>query len=131
MKPSNIEITLIGNDPPLAYLISRFAEQSGCRVVVLQVIPTVEEIWARKPGMILFLSMESLESAKALMRELADGEIPVVVCASVSDEARARELGADHCLVHPLTYDGFMAAFLGEDPSGISGPVCDKPQTDG
>ena len=47
------------------------------------------------------------------MAGLAGGEIPVVVCASIAEEARARELGADHCLLHPFTYDGFLAALTG------------------
>jgi DNA-binding response OmpR family regulator len=32
------------------------------------------------------------------------------VCSSVNDQARVHELGADFCLVHPLTYDRFLAA---------------------
>jgi hypothetical protein len=30
----------------------------------------------------------------------------------VIEEARARELGADYCLLHPLTYDDFQKALL-------------------
>lgn len=127
MKPSNTEITMIGNDPSLAYLISRFAEQSGCRLSVLKGIPSVEEIWVRKPWLVLFSSMDSLESAQGLVSELAGGDIPVGVCASVGDEARAHELGADHCLLHPLTYDGFMAALMENGLAGISEAGRDEP----
>jgi hypothetical protein len=28
----------------------------------------------------------------------------------MGDEKRARELGADYCMVHPLTFPDFMAA---------------------
>lgn len=120
MKPSKPKIILIGNNPSLAYLISRFAEQIGCQITVLKGIPLVEEIWTKKPWLVLFSSMDSLESAQGLVSELAGSEIPVGVCASVGDEVRAHELGADHCLLHPLTYDGFMAALMENGLAGIS-----------
>jgi hypothetical protein len=60
-----------------------------------------------KPATILFTSIESLEAAQLLVTGLANCDIPVLVCCSVADEARVRELGADHCLLHPLTYEGF------------------------
>jgi len=127
VKPSNVEIILIGSDLSLAYLISRFAEQSGYRVTVLKDIPAAAEIWARSPRLILFSSMDSLELAQALMGELSDGEIPVGVCASLSDEARAYDLGADHCLLHPLTYDAFMATFAGDSPDNSLEPRQNEP----
>jgi hypothetical protein len=53
--------------------------------------------------------MEHLEAAQALIADLANADISVLVCSSVSDQARASELGADHCLLHPVSYDGFLA----------------------
>jgi len=110
MNASKAEITLIGRDPSLTYLLRRFAEQSGYRVAAVDVIPTAEQIRARKPALVLFASMESLAMAQDLVNELANGDIPVGVCAAVGDEPRARELGADQCFFHPLTYDQFLAA---------------------
>lgn len=122
MKLLSTEIVLIGNDPTLAYLLSRFAARCGCQLSVLNGIPSTEEIQLRNPRLILFSSMKSLESTQTLVGKLAGGEIPVGVCATVSDEARARELGADHCLIHPLTYEGFMAAFMPESAADASAP---------
>ena len=130
VEPLKAEITLIGNDPSLAYLISRFAEKSGYQVTVQRGSLSIEEICTRKPCLVLFSSIENLESAQTLVNELADSEIPVAVCASMSDEARAHELGADHCLLHPLTYDGFLAAFQGENQPGSSGSNKDEPQAE-
>ena len=127
MNPLTTEITLIGNDSSLAYLLGRFAEQSGYQLTALQGTPTAEEIWARKPCLVLFSSIDNLESAQTLVSALADREIPVGVCASLSDEARAHELGADQCLVHPLTYNEFVAVFLGSDPAHVSGQKQDEP----
>lgn len=114
MKLLSAEIILIGNDPTLDYLLSRFAARCGCRLSTQNDIPSAEDIQSKKPRLILFSSMDNLESAQTLVGKLAGGEIPVGVCAAVSDEARARELGADHCLVHPLTYEGCMAAFMAD-----------------
>jgi CheY-like chemotaxis protein len=104
------KLLLIGNDPALAYLVSRFAERSGHDIALMQSLPPAQEVCGLRPAAILFPSLEMLEAAQSLISELADCDIPVMVCSSTIDEARARELGADHCLWHPLTYDGFLAA---------------------
>lgn len=98
---------MLGNDPALAYLIGRYAQQSGYAVTTLPGVVQEEAVCALEPAAILFTSIESLEAAQKLVSGLANCDIPVLVCSSVADEARARELGADHCLLHPLTYDGF------------------------
>ena len=101
---------MVGYDPTLAYLIGRYAEQSGYNVASTQIIPRVAEVCALRPAAILFPSIESLEAAQSLIAGLVNCDIPVLVCSSIADEARARELGADYCLLHPLTYDSFFAA---------------------
>jgi CheY-like chemotaxis protein len=114
-------ILMLGNDPALAYLIGRYAQQSGYAIITLQVPPQAAEVCAYKPAAILFTSVESLEAAQVLVAGLANCDIPVLVCSSVADEARARELGADHCLLHPLTYDGFQGALAATSEAGSIG----------
>jgi CheY-like chemotaxis protein len=104
---AQFQILMFGNDPALAYLIGRYAQQSGYEVTAVQAVPQAEAICALKPAAVVFTSIESLESAQTLVGGLANCDVPVLVCSSVADEARARELGADHCLLHPLTYAGF------------------------
>lgn len=104
------KILMIGSDPALSYLIGRYAEQGGYGVASLPAIPTLDEACALQPAAILFQSVEGLETSQALVRELTACDVPVLVCSSVTDEARARELGADGCLLHPLTYDSVLAA---------------------
>jgi hypothetical protein len=101
---------MIGADTSLAYLIGRFAEQSGCGVSVMRTVPSVAEVCDLEPAAILFPSVENLGAAQSLVADLANHDVPVLVCMSFADEARARELGADYCLLHPLTYDDFLAA---------------------
>jgi len=112
---------MLGNDPALAYLIGRYAPQSGYVITTLPGVPQAEVACGLKPAAILFTSIESLEAAQALISGLANCDIPVLVCSSVADVARARELGADHCLLHPLTYDSFQKVLAAACNTGGTG----------
>jgi CheY-like chemotaxis protein len=113
MKPSSqSKILMIGNDTALTYLVGRYAEQSGHNIATLQTVPSAEEVCNQQPVAVLFPSIERLEAAQSLIAALTNCDIPILVCSSIADEARARELGADYCLLHPLTYDGFTAALV-------------------
>ncbi|HRE26247.1 MAG TPA: hypothetical protein PK954_06415, partial [Anaerolineales bacterium] len=57
-----------------------------------------------------------LQAAQSLVDGLAAHDTPILVCASVTDVASARELGADACLVHPLTYAQFQAVLAAVRP---------------
>jgi DNA-binding response OmpR family regulator len=114
--PAHPRIIVIGSDASLSYLIGRYAEQGGYWVANLQVVPSPAEARALQPAAILFQSVESLEASQTLIRDLAECDFPpVLVCSSVTDEARARELGADRCLLHPLTYDSVVSALTSAD----------------
>jgi DNA-binding response OmpR family regulator len=110
MPPKPPLILLIGHDPALAYLIERYAERSGYEVHAEPTLPSLSAARDLQPATVLFSSIGSLEAAQTRLADLAGWEIPLLVCSSVNDQARARELGADYCLVHPLTFDGFLAA---------------------
>ena len=103
-------ILLVGNDAALNYLLGRFIEQNECALAVVPVITSAQEVTEINPKAIIFLSTEHLEVAQTLMMELTSIKMPIIVCSAVADEARARELGADHCLLHPITYDSFQNA---------------------
>lgn len=103
-------IQLIGNDNDLSYLLGRFAEQSQHTVTLASEIASAQEIANTNPTAIIFLSMELLEEAQSFVAGLTRLEVPIIVCSSVTEEARARELGADSCLLHPITFHGFQDA---------------------
>ena len=103
-------LLLIGKDATLVYLLARFAEHSGYQWKVSVDRISSREIAAIKPAVIIFLSTELLARAQSLVTELSNLDAPILVCSSVIEEARARELGADYCLLHPLTYSGFQNA---------------------
>ena len=97
----------------MAYLLGRYAEQSGCRIIFQESLPA--NIDHLHPSVIIFSSPEILKSEHSLVETLSKKEIPILVCASIADEVEARELGADGCLLHPLKYENFisvLAAFL-------------------
>ncbi len=103
-------IFLIGNDPPISYLIDRFAQLGGYSLVSSPSTPVKDVVCDLKPTAVLFTAVDILETAQPLISSLANCDIPVLVCSSVADEACAFELGADFCLLHPLTFDGFISA---------------------
>jgi hypothetical protein len=101
-------ILLIGHDPALVYLLGRFAERSGYQLLTSKAAPSVEEVYALQPAAILFTSLQTLELAQPFIAGLTGGNIPLLVCAAVADQARALDLGVDGCLLHPLTCDDFL-----------------------
>jgi CheY-like chemotaxis protein len=116
MSPSPFKLLIIGNDPGLSLLLRRYAEQSGCQLTERALTPGVATVRQWQPDAIIFLSLDHLQTAQALVDDLAAHETPVLVCASVADEARARELGADAGLLHPLTYEHFLEVLAAVGP---------------
>jgi len=112
MKPQKKQtLLLMGNDAELSYLLGRFAEQSMYQLTIAPEKASPQEITVANPAAIIFSSMDRLDKAQTLLTELAAYlEVPIIVCSSVSDQVRARELGADSCLLHPITFDGFQSA---------------------
>ena len=103
-------ILLIGKDDALNYLFGRFAEQSGYQLAGNTEDISVSEIETVKPAVIIFLSPDVLSKRQPLVTELSSHDSPIVVCLSAAEEVGARELGADYCLFHPISYDDFQTA---------------------
>lgn len=110
-------IFMVGKDDRLEYLLQRYAEQIGRDILTMTALPPDHEIDHLQPAALIFSSMEHLQAAQPLAESLSTREIPLFVCAALSDEVRARELGADACLLHPLTYDNFRAALSKVGPA--------------
>jgi DNA-binding response OmpR family regulator len=115
--PGKSTILVIGDDDRLAYLLKRYAEQGGGLMICNDSIPSISEIEQLGPVAIIFLSIEGLQAAQSLMEALSIHDIAILVCASAADEVYARELGADACLLHPLTYNNFWAVLSDICPS--------------
>ena len=108
-------VIYVGNDPSLEYLLSRYAQRSGCRMESLRGNSLDLTAEAPRPVSVWFSSLEVLEASQALRAAAAGLDIPLVVCASVIDETRALELGADYIFPHPVTYDFFLSTLSQAD----------------
>ena len=109
-KNSQRTIMVVGHDTSLHYLLGRFAEHGGYQLKTTLGNLSVDEITSANPAAIIFLSPELLEMTQSLLRDITNLETPILVCSTAADEVKARELGADHCLLHPLTFDEFQTA---------------------
>jgi len=103
-------LLLMGNDVELSYLLGRFAEQIKYQLTIAPEKISMQDVAITNPAAIIFSSMDRLDKAQTLITELAHLEVPIIVCSSVSDQVRARKLGADSCMLHPITFDGFQSA---------------------
>jgi len=104
-------ILLVGNDTSLSYLLGRFAERNGNQLVTSSENNlSMKQIELANPAVVIFASMELLATNRALVEELSSLDTLIMVCSSVSEEGRARDLGADQCLLHPLNYSDFQTA---------------------
>ena len=102
-------ILLIGNDPPLEYLLERYAYQGGYRLQSLHAVAPDMDICQMQPQSIWFSSLDVLEAFQPQRNSVLACNVPIVVCSSIADNARAMDLGADYLLLHPLTYDCFLS----------------------
>jgi len=94
----------------MQYLLQRYAGRMGYTVSFEEGSSSAEAIRRSEPEAVIFPSVEILEGAQTLMAELTNSDIPIIVCSSVFDQEKTRELGADYCLLHPLVFDQFSAA---------------------
>lgn len=110
-KPHDrIQILLVSDDSRLSYLLNRYAEQCGLTLGDTPIPPDRAEIERADPDAIIFSSLEVLRKSQAGVGDFGTGEAHILVCAAIGEEASARELGADQCIFHPLTYERFCEA---------------------
>ena len=112
-QPGQSLILLIGNDSALEYLLRRYARESGCEIQTMRETGPELDWRALRPVAVWFSSLDVLAGLQPLRAAIANETIPVVVCSTVADDARAMELGADYFFLHPLTYDYFLMALAG------------------
>jgi len=116
-------IVVVGHDSSLNYLLGRYAELCGYSISFEKSPASAEAVRQSKPVAVIFPSTKTLAGAQALAAELTNSDIPIIVCSSVLDQTKTRELGADYCLLHPLVFDSFsitlqaIAASRNQDPA--------------
>lgn len=108
-QPALPSVLFVGNDPSLEYLLTRYADRSGCQLQSVRENSNDVDVHTLQPRSVWFASLETLEASQTLTAAATNADVPVVVCASVADETRALELGADYFFLHPITYDHFVS----------------------
>jgi len=110
-KPEDsLKVLVIGNDPRLGYLLNRYGDQSGLAMTHTSILNAFGEIQKTNPEYLIFSSLEALRECQGWVSALGDIDIHILVCSAVGDEAAAREMGADECMFHPVTYESFCNA---------------------
>jgi DNA-binding response OmpR family regulator len=107
-------LLLIANHLQLLYLIERYAERSGCRLISAGTADVALELMmGDRPAMVL-LHLKSWPHDWPILRRLrehgATHDIPITIISALADEARARDEGATYWLWQPVMYDDFRAA---------------------
>jgi hypothetical protein len=102
-------LLFIGNDPPLEYLLERYAFQGGYRLQSILAVGPDTDISRIQPQSIWFSSLDVLEASQPQRNSILACNVPIIVCSSIADNVRAMDLGADYLLLHPLTYDCFLS----------------------
>lgn len=110
-KPSPT-LLLVDNNPEFAYLIERYAETSGWKMVWAKAVNAAEESLTAQAIDLILLNVNLPPAAgwdflRALKTDPGRQNIPVAVYSSVPDEAQAEKEGADFYLWQPILYPDF------------------------
>jgi len=108
-------LLLIATHPQFIYLIKRYGERSGCRVVSAGTVDVALALMPReRPAMVLLHLMawpyDDWLTLRHLKEHRAADQIPITVISALADEARARVEGAAYWLWQPVMYADFLAA---------------------
>jgi DNA-binding response OmpR family regulator len=115
MTPNSQQtVLLIEDDPSFIYLIQRYSEKSGWRMVCTSLgeealamvrteMPTVVVLDIALPG------INGWEVLRTLKGESDTRGVPVVMCSGVEEVKQSLEAGADAWLQKPIRYQEFVA----------------------
>jgi CheY-like chemotaxis protein len=110
-------ILLLANHLHLIYLIERYAERSGCRVISANTVDAALDLLLRdRPAMLLLHLISGSHADWSTLRRLkenpATGDTPITIISALADEAGARDAGAAYWLWQPVMYADFLAALV-------------------
>ncbi len=113
-EPLTPTLLLVDHNPQFAYLIERYSESTGWRLVWTQAVSGAEiQLKSCIPNIILLNLLLPAESGWCFLKNLKScpetREIPVAVYSSVPDEARALKEGADYYLWQPVLFQDFSS----------------------
>ncbi len=129
-------LLLIASDPEFIYLIKRYGEWSGCRVVNDGSIDRALAGSLREWPAMVFLHLlwgpdADWSSLRCLKEHDTTQGIPITIISAMADEARARGEGADYWLWQPVMYADFLAALVATRVLPIAGQEAGGGSPDG
>jgi twitching motility two-component system response regulator PilH len=109
------KILLVENDPQFAYLMRRYADNSGCQLICIGFDDDgLAAARREQPALIILDAMlpglSSDRFLRALKSDPATRRIPVIVYSSLETALSGWEEEADVRLVKPVGYAEFLAA---------------------
>jgi CheY-like chemotaxis protein len=112
--PPQPTLLLLSTHPHFIYLIARYGERSGYRVIpVATADNALEMLRVERPAMLLLHLTEGPPDGWATLRRLqtdpAMDNIPITVVSALADESRARAEGAAHWRWPPVMYAEFLS----------------------
>ncbi len=116
--PFTARVLLVEGDPEFAYLLGRYAERSGCSVV-LAAPPAAAVTLARQahPHLILidlgFPPDDGLAALAELRADAVACDTPTYLCSAADLAPSAWEDQADGCLVKPIMYQDYLTLLAG------------------
>jgi CheY-like chemotaxis protein len=110
----DITCLLVEQNDDLIYLIRRYGEETGVRIIAASSSEFLERVQEAQPAVILLGAdlpgQKGWEVLRLLKRDHQTCHIPVVMYAGMDQRARMLESGADACLQLPLVRGDFQAA---------------------
>jgi CheY-like chemotaxis protein len=121
-------LLLIANHPQFIYLIKRYGQQSGCRVLSVGSIEAAIALLQDRPAMVLLHLTAWSHDGWPILRRLkqngASDGIPITIISALADEARARTEGATYWLWQPVMYTDFLAALVATGTLPSNAALC-------
>lgn len=121
---------LVEQNDSLIYLVQRYGEQAGLRILIATGSEAVERAGQEQPAVILLEAdlpkRSGWEILRALKADQRTGHLPVVMYAGLDQRAQILAEGANGCLQMPFLYEEFLSALAAV---GVTGKASDG-QTD-
>ncbi len=119
---------LVEQNDNLIYLVQRYGEQAGLRIIIATGPEAVERARQEQPAAILLEAdlpeRSGWEVLHALKADRRTRHLPVVMYAGLDQRAQILAAGANGCLQMPFLYEEFLAAL---EAVGVRGEASNGP----
>jgi CheY-like chemotaxis protein len=135
MSEQTPKILLVDDDQQFVYLMQRYAETGGCRLIsARESSEALTLALQEQPALVIIDVMLPDMSGQKILRALksapATRHIPVILCSTLESTLYDWEEEADKRLLRPILYDDFFATLVAMGiihprPPELEEPTCD------